>query len=144
MNSQKNKKYNIRLPLKRVFVAILTVIMVFAYIPYNEVKADTKKVVVWTTGDNIINSGENISKWFNIIGRFYTDKGAQTTNIVNQHLTNRIDANAVTATYQDLTTTPGQVIYWSLYQGGVWYINKPNLNNIEQTMNKFSLIQNRI
>ncbi len=42
-----------------------------------------------------------------------------------------IELNAidVTATYQDLATTPGQVIYWSLYQGGVWYPAKPNINN---------------
>ncbi len=40
-----------------------------------------------------------------------------------------LNADLQAAVYQDLTTTPGTIIYWSLYQGGVWYSNSPNIDN---------------
>ncbi|MDH8679081.1 S-layer homology domain-containing protein [Fusibacter bizertensis] len=40
-----------------------------------------------------------------------------------------LNAAEVSAAFQDIQTTPGQIIYWSLYQGGVWYVNKTNINN---------------
>ncbi|MGB4658099.1 MAG: hypothetical protein WBI07_02835, partial [Mobilitalea sp.] len=40
-----------------------------------------------------------------------------------------LKASEQAAVYQDLSTTPGTVIYWSLYQGGVWYTNSTNINN---------------
>jgi len=40
-----------------------------------------------------------------------------------------LNASEQAAVYQDLTTTPGEVIYWSLYQGGVWYPDSTDINN---------------
>ena len=40
-----------------------------------------------------------------------------------------LNANVQAAAYQDLNTTPGTIIYWSLYQGGVCYSNSPNIDN---------------
>ncbi|GAB6110210.1 S-layer homology domain-containing protein [Fusibacter bizertensis] len=40
-----------------------------------------------------------------------------------------LNASEAAAVYQDIQTTPGQVIYWSLYQGGVWYTSKQHLDN---------------
>ena len=40
-----------------------------------------------------------------------------------------LNASEQAAAYQDLSTTPGSYIYWSLYQGGVWYTTSPNINN---------------
>ncbi|NTV78955.1 MAG: hypothetical protein HGA25_07465, partial [Clostridiales bacterium] len=39
------------------------------------------------------------------------------------------NATEQAAVYQDLSTTPGTVIYWSFYQGGVWYSSSQNINN---------------
>lgn len=40
-----------------------------------------------------------------------------------------LNASEQAAVYQDISTTPGSIIYWSLYQGGVWYTNSQNINN---------------
>lgn len=40
-----------------------------------------------------------------------------------------LNAAEVSAAFQDIQTTPGQVIYWSFYQGGVWYTNKTDIDN---------------
>lgn len=40
-----------------------------------------------------------------------------------------LNANVQAAAYQDLNTTPGTIIYWSLYQGGVWYWDSTNIDN---------------
>jgi len=47
-----------------------------------------------------------------------------------------IELNATTqaAVYQDLSTTPGSIIYWSLYQGGVWYDDNVGGKTINNTM----------
>lgn len=67
-------------------------------------------------GINMVGTNSYVASW----GVKFVPEG-------NQFI--ELNAAAVTATYQDLTTTPGQVIYWSLYQGGVWYTDKQNINN---------------
>ena len=43
-----------------------------------------------------------------------------------------LNADQQAAVYQNLSTTPGTVIYWSLYQGGVWY--SKNIDDIDNTL----------
>ena len=40
-----------------------------------------------------------------------------------------LNADEQSAFYQDLSTNPGDVFYWSLYQGGVWYSSDPDIDN---------------
>ena len=40
-----------------------------------------------------------------------------------------LNANKQAAVYQDLSTIPGTIIYWSLYQGGVFYEGDDPINN---------------
>lgn len=41
-----------------------------------------------------------------------------------------LNSDSRSAIYQDLSTEPGEVLYWSLYQGGVWYDFSSTIDNI--------------
>ena len=86
---------------------------------YNSSQADVAQFGWKTTASNSMfefGGDWNISDW----GISFIPEGKQFIEL---------NASERAAVYQDLSTTPGTVIYWSLYQGGVWYPDGEDINN---------------